>query len=135
MALALKSFKNTAFKLEEKIELTNQYFPGLLPQPILIESDGNYPTIGYIVETDTHLNNQALIVKVIDIKNPPSGLLNIPGKAKGAAFQYLSGQGIYTINYDSIRKLLNGPKGTSIDVILKDEHTNKGSEDVYELTF
>lgn len=135
MALALKSIKNTAFKLEEKVELTNRYFPGLLPQPILIESDINYPTIGYVIDTDTHLNNKALIVRVIDIKNPPSGMLNMPGKAKGSVFQYLSGQGIYTLDYDSIRRLLNGPKGTSIDVILKDEHTNKGAEDIYELTF
>lgn len=133
MALALKSLKNTAFKLEEIIELTNQYFPGILPQHVVIESDANYSSIGYVVEIDNYLNNRSLIIKVIDVTKPSTGMLQIPGKAKNTAFQYMNGQS-YGLNYDSIRKLLSGPKGTIIDIVLKDEHTNKGTEDVYELS-
>lgn len=133
MALALKSYKNTAFRLEEKIELTTRYFPGLLPQLVSIESDYNYPTIGYTIETSNYLNNRALIIKVVDVKNPQSGILPMPGKATGTVFQYANGS--TNIDYDTIRKLLSGPKGTTIDIILKDEHTNKGAEDTYELSF
>jgi len=58
-----------------------------------------------------------------------------PSKATGIAFKYLERPGAYGINYDSMMKILNGSKGSTLEIILKDEHTHKGTEDIYEITF
>lgn len=131
MGIKLKSIKVTAFKLEEKVTAADKYFPGLVPPTVIIESNNNYATAGYTIETDNFLNSQTLIVKVTDVKKPTGTVIQMPGKAKGIAFFYKKGK---NLDYDSSKMLLTVPKGTTLDVILKDVHILVGAEDLYELT-
>lgn len=134
MGIIRRSVKRTAFNLEEKLTAADKYLPGLVPKSVFVESDYNYATVGYTIETDNDLNNQTLIVRVTDIKKPKGMVIQIPGKATGLAFSYKVGKASSGISYDSAKKLLTIPKGTTIEVILKDNYTIVGAEDLYELT-
>lgn len=134
MGLTLRLSKITAFKLEEKVTPVDKYLPGLVPKSVFVESDYNYATVGYTVETDNSLNNQTLIVKVVDVKKPKGNVIQIPGKATGLAFSYKVGNASSGVSYDSAKRLVTLPKGITLDIILKDAHTMVGAEDLYELT-
>jgi len=114
--------KRTAFDLEKS----------LLGDKILIYSDKLYDAAGYKIKFYGELNYYTLEVIIQSIK-PPKG----PGfKNDVPASEYLFST--YTrssrLEYDLKNKLLKGPQGAKIRIVLRDDNYSWGYMDVYELT-
>lgn len=115
------SWKRTAFSLEKS----------LLDDKILIYSDKNYETAGYKIKFDGNLNCYTLEIIVRSITSPCGPAFKNDAPASTYLFStYIQSSKLY---YDPKNKLIRGPKGTVIQVILRDNCQNKGGTDIYDL--
>ncbi len=115
------SYKRTAFSLEKS----------LLDDKVLIYSDKNYETAGYKIKFDGHLNFYTLEIIVKSITPPSGPAFENDAPASNYLFStYIQSSNLY---YDPKNKLIRGPKGAVIQIILRDSCHNKGSTDFYDL--
>ncbi len=121
MKLIRATTKRTAFNLEKS----------LIGEKVLIYSDKMYETAGYSVNFDGQLNLYTLEVIVKSISSPkwPAIKNDVP------ASTYLFSTYIksFKLDYDPKNKLIKGPSGARLRVVLRDECHSWGYADIYEL--
>lgn len=121
MKIIHTSWKRTAFTIEKSS----------IDDKVLIYSDKNYETAGYKIKFDGNLNFYTLEIIVRSI-NPPGGpaFKNDVPASTYVFSTYIQSSKLY---YDPKNKLIRGPKGTVLQIILRDNCHNKGSTDFYDL--
>lgn len=123
MKIICTGWKRTAFTLEKSS----------IDDKVIIYSDKTYETAGYKIKFDGNLNFYTLEIIVKSV-NPPKGPA-FKNDAPASAYlfsTYIKSSKLY---YDHKNRLIRGPPGAKLQVILRDECRNKGYTDFYELTF
>lgn len=126
MKLSLKGKKETGFKLDTTPPLN------VITR---IYSDQVYSTGGYGIYFGTKLDyiHAKLEVTVKSVTPPPkhAPMALMPA----SAYLFRSYTDSPLIDYDKSTGKIKGPKGTKLEIILKDNFYYPGKEDTYEITF
>lgn len=121
MRIIPTTWKQTAFSLEKS----------LLEDKVLIYSDKTYETAGYKIKFDGNLYSYTLEIIVKSV-TPPVGPA-FKNDAPASAYLFSTYIQSSTLDYDPKTKLIRGPKGTVLQIILRDACHNKGRTDFYDI--
>ena len=96
----------------------------------IIQSNKIYPSGGYGIHFDASLSGNTLEVIIQKVVKPIGGAIAIPVHAKAFLFKNYDDKS--PLGYDKNTLTIKGPIGSKIEIILKDNFQNPGTEDVYE---
>lgn len=120
MNIKNKGVKKTAFALVHQNK-TNR---------VTIRSNKIYGSGGYQIEFDAMLNGNTLEVTIQDIIKLKGYFPMIMKPATGVLFKdYVSSS---KLNYILATRTIEGPSRSKLEIILKDNYQNPGTEDKYE---
>lgn len=126
MKLNLKGKKETGFKLDTTPHLN------IITK---IYSDQIYSTGGYGIYFDTKLDYiHAKLEVIVKSVTPPTKRAPM-SMMPASAYLFRSYTDSPLIDYDKSTGNIKGPKGTKLEIILKDNFCHTGKKDTYEITF
>jgi hypothetical protein len=96
----------------------------------VIQSNKIYPSGGYGIYFDASLKGNKLEVIIKDVVKPVGGAIAILAPAKSYLFKNYDDKA--PLGYDKNTLTVKGPIGSKIEIILKDNYQNPGTEDIYE---
>ena len=96
----------------------------------IVASNKIYGSGGYGIDFDASLNGNTLEVIIKNVVKPVGGAIMILAPAKSYLFKNYDDKA--PLGYDKNTLTVKGPVGSKIEIILKDNYQNPGTEDVYE---
>lgn len=95
-----------------------------------IVSNKIYPSGGYGINFDANMKGNTLELIIKDVVKPVGGAIAILAPARSYLFKNYDDQA--PLGYDKKKLTIKGPAGSKIEILLKDNYQNPGTEDTYE---
>jgi len=96
----------------------------------IIQSNKMYTSGGYGIHFDANMKGNTLEVIIKNVVKPIGGAIAILAPAKAYMFKNYDSNA--PLGYDKNTLTVKGPVGSKIEIILKDNYQNPGTEDLYE---